>query len=240
MEFNEEKRFSSLYICEQINKFREIEGNRSKLLHRHLLQKIESEFEQEINETKIRPVTYKDKKGENRKMYKLTYEQSLQLLMSESKNVRRGVVNVLKAQQEKINSLQQLPDFNNPAVAARAWADQFEARQLAEKENKKLKPKADFFDTVTKSPTTIDMSEAAKVLNLGIGRNQLFELLRDKGVFRHNNQPYQAYVDRGYFKIIETTYNVGDKTCIGLKTVVYQRGLAFIKKLYDKRLDRSI
>ena len=45
--------------------------------------KIEKEFEEEIDDPNFRAVNYRDKKGELRKMYELTYEQSLQLLMGE-------------------------------------------------------------------------------------------------------------------------------------------------------------
>jgi hypothetical protein len=41
-----------------------------------------------------------------------------------------------------------LPDFTNPAEAARAWADQYEKRQALEAENAKLAPKAQVYDAV--------------------------------------------------------------------------------------------
>jgi len=104
---NNEKTFTSLFLVEQINEFRNLEGNRSMLLHKSLLTKIESEFAEEITEQKILPSKYKDKSGKENKMYELTYEQSLQLLMSESKAVRKGVIEVLKAQQKRIEELQQ-------------------------------------------------------------------------------------------------------------------------------------
>ena len=59
--------------------------------------------------------------------------------------------------------------------------------------------------------------------------------LRDKGVLMKNNQPYQKYVDAGYFKVIESTWSKpnGDVQ-INLKTVVYQKGLDYIRKLLAK------
>ena len=82
------------------------------------------------------------------------------------------------------------------------------------------------------------MSEVAKVLNYpGYGRNRLFEFLRNKKVLMANNIPYQKYVDCGYFRVIEQKYTKpsGD-TAINIKTLVYQRGINFIKKLLDKEL----
>lgn len=105
-------------------------------------------------------------------------------------------------------------------------------------ENREMKPKAEFFDQVASSKTAIQMSEVAKVLNYpGYGRNRLFEFLRNKKVLMANNIPYQKYVDCGYFRVIEQKYTKpsGD-TAINIKTLVYQRGINFIKKLLDKEL----
>lgn len=97
------------------------------------------------------------------------------------------------------------------------------------------KPKVEFYDKVIQSETTINISDAAKILNYkNIGRNKLFAILRDKKVLDKNNQPYQKYVNGGYFKVTETSYDKGDSTVISLKTVVYQKGLDFIRKLLDK------
>ena len=65
-----------------------------------------------------------------------------------------------------------------------------------------MKPKAEFFDAVASSKTAIQMADVAKVLDYpGYGRNRLFEFLRNKKVLMHNNQPYQKYIDCGYFRV---------------------------------------
>jgi phage antirepressor YoqD-like protein len=94
-------------------------------------------------------------------------------------------------------------------------------------------PKVDFYNAVTGSKDTIDIGEAAKVMAIkGIGRNKLFELLRDKGILMQNNQPYQKYIDAGYFRTIESSYTTPDgMTHVNIKTVVYQRGLDYIRKV---------
>lgn len=55
---------TSLELLEQINIFREQE-NRTHLLHKDLLKVIRNEFDEEINEGKISPVKYLDKKVKN-------------------------------------------------------------------------------------------------------------------------------------------------------------------------------
>ena len=111
-----------------------------------------------------------------------------------------------------------------------------ESLQLEAKENA---PKVEFYEQVTGSSDTVDMAQAAKVLNMGIGRNKLFELLRDRKVIQGNNQPYQKYIDCGYFRVIESKFSKpnGDIS-ISLKTVVYQKGLTYISKLINKESNK--
>lgn len=108
----------------------------------------------------------------------------------------------------------------------------------AENEEQKAKlieqaPKVEFFNDVAGSADTIDMKEVAKILNVkGIGRNKLFEILREKKILDGNNQPYQEYVDRGYFRIIESRFTLPTgEIKISLKTVVFQKGLDYIRKV---------
>ena len=103
-------------------------------------------------------------------------------------------------------------------------------------ENEEMKPKAEFYDDVTGSSDTIEIGEVAKVLNCGIGRNKLFDFLRKEKVLMKNNIPKQHFVDEGYFRVIETKYTKpnGDVS-INLKTVVYQKGVDYIRKLLIKK-----
>lgn len=117
--------------------------------------------------------------------------------------------------------------------ALRAYADEVETRMLAEAKVKELQPKADFFDAVADSKTAIDMAVAAKVLEIpGVGRNKLFEELRRHRVLDQYNRPFQEYVDRGYFRVIEQKYAKPDgSTHINIKTLVYQKGLDYIRRV---------
>ena len=80
------------------------------------------------------------------------------------------------------------------------------------------------------------MDKVAKTLNMGVGRNKLFEFLRDKKVLMPNNNPYQRYVDLEWFRCIESRYSLpnGD-TKIYIKTVVLQKGLDGIRKLLKQK-----
>lgn len=137
-----------------------------------------------------------------------------------------------------IDRWQELEKASQPQVPQTYAAALLEAGRLAleneqlQLEAKENAPKVEFFEQVTGSKDTVDMAQAAKVLNMKIGRNKLFELLRDKKVLQPNNQPYQTYIDREYFRMVESKYQKpnGD-THINIKTVVYQKGLDYIRKL---------
>ena len=98
-----------------------------------------------------------------------------------------------------------------------------------------MKPKALFYDTVADAKNAIFMREAAKVIGIsGLGQNKLFQFLKDKKLLMDNNQPYQEYVNRGYFRTIEQNYmKPNGSVTVHIKTLVTQRGLDYIIKLIE-------
>lgn len=96
-----------------------------------------------------------------------------------------------------------------------------------------LQPKGEFYDDVTGSDEWSEMTEIAKVLNFpDYGRNRIFKKLRKEKILRYNNEPYQEYVDRGYFRLIEQKIVLPYGSIkINYKTVVSQKGLDFIRKI---------
>lgn len=131
-----------------------------------------------------------------------------------------------------------LPDFSNPAAAARAWADMYEAKQSAETKLIEAQPKIEVYDAITNSDNTVDMGEVARLISVPgkvIGRNNLFALLRQEKILMPDNQPYQNYVDSGYFRIIMMDYKIpSGETRWKPKTLVYPKGLAYIKKVVER------
>ena len=108
--------------------------------------------------------------------------------------------------------------------------------QDANKEIEKLKPAAEFAYQICSSKDAIDIGNCAKVLNRNIGRNNLFEFLRNRDVLQQDNIPYQKYIDSGYFRVIETKYTIpSGETKISLKTLVLQKGVAYINKLLREK-----
>ena len=101
------------------------------------------------------------------------------------------------------------------------------------------KPKVDYYDKVTSSKKAISMSEVAKLLKFKsktnkrpIGRNILFGILRGNNLLNKYNQPYQKYVNAGYFEVKQSYNNyTGEPIYI---TLVTSKGIEYIIKLLRK------
>lgn len=150
-------------------------------------------------------------------------------------------VTIIKARIERsgrtdLRNIAELPNISTDLemMVLDAKVSAWKTRKIEElqKQLADAQPKIAFHDAVTGSKDTIDIGEAAKVLAIpGLGRNKLFERLRNEGILMQNNQPYQKYVDAGYFRTIESSYTKPDgSTHVNIKTVVYQRGLDFIRR----------
>ena len=108
------------------------------------------------------------------------------------------------------------------------------AQRTIESKNKQItemKPKADFYDTVVSTESLLSMGDTAKLLDKNVGRNRLYKILREKKILMSDNIPYQQYVDRGYFKVVENYYMAGDNKVITKTTYVKQKGVDYIRKL---------
>lgn len=101
-----------------------------------------------------------------------------------------------------------LPDFTNPVVAARAWADEVEQKLLAQKEvdrlaleNKELAPKAAVCDAIVRNEQHRNATQVAKPL--GMTATQLNKKLEQVDVYdtrikRGGRMFKQWFVDKGY------------------------------------------
>ena len=96
-DINNKTEWTSVELVDVINHFRTLDKKKTMLQHKTLLEIIRDEFNEEINEQNFLPVNfYTDKKGEQRPMYKLSNSQAKQILVRESKAVRRAVIKLLE------------------------------------------------------------------------------------------------------------------------------------------------
>lgn len=169
------------------------------------------------------------------KEYIITLDMAKHLGLMERNNKGKELRKYFIACEKKLkemNSFQVPKTLSQALLLASQQAEQIENLQLEKKENA---PKVNFFNTVAASESTMTFEEVAKTINLGFGRNNLFEFLRKEKVLQPNNIPYQKFVDKGYFKLIEGGfYDSKGKFKITYKTVVFQKGVDFIIKLIQK------
>ena len=95
-----------------------------------------------------------------------------------------------------------------------------------------MRPKAEFYDAVADSSDSFSMGETAKMIGrAGYGRNNLIRFLRTRGILMTGNVPKQRYLDRGYFRVIQSEY-VEAGGSLRLKTVtrVREKGVDFIRR----------
>jgi len=173
--------------------------------------------------------------GQSREMYIINesglYSLTLSSKLESARKFKRWITH------EVIPEIRRSGTYHLPQTyqeALRALADKVEQNEKLAAENAKLLPKAEFFDAVTDSKTAISIGEVAKVLDMGIGQNKLFAFLRDRKILDRQNIPYQEYIDRGYFRTVEQKYDVRGEVRISIKTLVFQKGIDYIRRLLQK------
>ena len=237
-------------LCELINKLREEEGNRKELDKSDLLKKIKREVKvmksmDIFNEGNFSLAEYKDRKGEMRPTYEMNRDGILQMAASESVYVRAKIIeyinaleNRLKEQDQKKDLLLAIYDGGQNAILASKQLTELEVKEATTPLLNKIeedKPLVEFAEQVTLSADTIDIGTFSKLIkdeNIKLGRNQLFEWLRDNKYLMKNNIPYQQYIDNGYFKVIEQIYKTPYGNKINVKTLITPIGqIKLIEKL---------
>ena len=198
--------------------------------HDNIIRDIRGLLSQGVAVLNFEEGTYKDANNQNRPCYNLTKKGCLILASGYDALLREMIIN----RWEELEKEKRFGNFVIPSTFSEALMLAAKQAEEIEEKNKLLleqTPKVEFYNAVTGSEDTIDMRTVATVLNMGIGRNKIFEVLRDKRVLDRKNMPYQKYIDLGYFRTVETQYTKSDGTnCINIKTVVFQKGLDFIRK----------
>ena len=180
---------------------------------------------------------FKDSYGRDQTGFILPKKEVLCLVSGYSIKLRMAIIDRLE---ELENQVPALPDFTNPAAAARAYADQWEKNEKLSIENARQsvkiltdKPMVEFAKTVEGTNKTISIGAMAKLSGL-IGRNTLFNRLRDNKILipfgRERNKPYQRFLSSGYFEVSETIVKRTNGDQITFTTSVTGKGQVWLMK----------
>lgn len=87
-------------------------------------------------------------------------------------------------------------------------------------------PKVECYDALMRADGLITIGNFGKL----VGVKHIFKRLREMGILMESNLPYAEYLRRGYFEVRESTYSVGDRTKIHLKSMVTPKGQVYLEK----------
>ena len=253
-----ELRITSVELVNIINEFREMEfeilkekglnkkDKYTELRHNDFMTKIKKELETLETlglggERNISQSSYINKQNKEQPCFSLNRDGMLQMLNSESAIVRAKTIKYINELEEQLNGkanlLLSIYEGGQNAIIASKQLAELEKKPLLDKIEKD-KPKVTFADSIIESSDTIDISKLAKLVkdeDIPLGRNKLFEWLRNEGYLMKDNVPYQKYIDLKIFEIKEYTYKTPYGTKLGTKTLVTPKGQIYIiEKLKDK------
>jgi len=116
-------------------------------------------------------------------------------------------------------------------TAPKTYVEALEAALSLAKQLEEQKPKVLFAEKCLKSGDSILIRELAKVAagnGIEIGEHRLYKKLREWGLINGHNEPYQEYIDREYFEVLERAYSTYDGVKLSFTTKVLPKGQAYI------------
>lgn len=233
MKLNSNGKVTSLEMVKQINFFRKQEGNRAELQHNDLLKVIRDEFSDEIDEGKISPISYKDSMNREKPMFELTLQQGKQLLMRESKFVRRAMIKYIEELENRLKNIVIKQDsymIEDPIERAKRWIEEYEEKKQLEQNLVKTQKKLDHKQEVVNC--------LVDEVKLKTQRQFLNEIIKMKGVELIStrwNILYKSYEQNKHINLkarIEA-YNLIHKPKIKNKLEYIEVVLQDIPKLYS-------
>lgn len=196
--------------------------------HFHVKRDIERMLADLAEDPSIYGCTYLDGQNRSQTEYRLDREHTDCLLTGYSAAMRMAVIKRwLELEGGRV--IATLPDFSNPAAAARAWAEQFELQQAANQALAIAAPKVEFVDKYVDSTGLKGFRQTAKLLGANEARFREF-LLDKKIMYRMGGewQTYSAHINAGRFDVKTGTSETGhafNQTKFTPKGVTWVAGL---------------
>ena len=205
--------------------------------HSHVLRDIKAVLnEAGIGESKFGG-SYLSQQNKQLPCYNLPYRETNLIISGYSVKHRLAIID--RWQELESQQSLKLPDFTNPAEAARAWAEQFEEKTKALLKIEQDKPKVEFAERVRNMQGSCKIGDFAKAI--GMGRNTLFKQLREDGILMAGNLPYQRFIDDGRFIVIEQTpfTDSSGKDHPSFTTYITGKGQVWLEKKYREPVNQA-
>lgn len=184
---NKNEKITSLELLKQINLFRLEENNKSELRHDNLLQIIRDEFEEEISLLKIQETHYTHPQNKQKyPMFILSIAEAKQVLVRESKYVRKAVIKLL----DELVAKTSIPNYSKKELLLLAL-EQIERIEALEAEQVINAPKLEYHDRVLNSDKLITTTEIAK--DLGMSAVKLHLKLNELGIIYKRKKVWMFY-----------------------------------------------
>lgn len=198
--------------------------------HKNVLRDIRNLLDQGVDQLNFEPVEYTDKKGEKRPCYRLTPKGCLILASGYDALLREKIINRLEEYEKgHVPSYQ----INDPIARAEAWIVEQKEMQALMLENKRMQPKADYFDNLVNRNLLTNFRDTAK--QIGLKQNDFIKrLIRDKYIYRDKKniiKPYSRFVGE-LFEIKDW----GGDSKAGSQTLITPKGKETFKLLYSNML----
>jgi len=187
---------------------------------------------------------YKDSTGRVQKMYSMNRDGFSILVMGftgkKAEDWKLDFIDGFNKMEAIMRETKQrvvhLPDFNNPAIAARAWADEVEAKQALEH---KIIEKDKVILAVANlniQAGEVSVGDFSKNLAIeGLGQNNLFAWLKARNFIMMNTAPYQNYVTRGYFVRKPSKKKINGE--VRYTTMLTPKGTVWLTKMLKAEYD---
>lgn len=149
----------------------------------------------------------------------------------QAKPFRKWVTSDVLPSIRKTGKYEARPKFDIPTTLSAALLLASKQAETIELQQQKIALDAPYTamgQIIEQADGELTITEYAKVI--GVGRNKLFDLLRDKGIlskeWNRKNEPYQKYLDAGYFRCVEKDTSVG----LVLVSLITPRGQIWLQK----------
>lgn len=188
---------------------------------------------------KVEQSDYIADNGQSYRQYLLNKEQTIDLITGYRADIRIRINRRWAELEQQVNQTSpaiSLPDFTNPVEAARAFADQYEAKQIAQEQLAIAQPKAAALDFISSAVNSLNARDTAKTLNI---QPQKFNkwCIAHNWMYRDNKDKLQMCSKRLQQGFMEqrnvTYYNSNGDVCATTQPMFTAKGLTRLAGIFS-------